>query len=167
MGVAELTLLENGSNAHITWSHGSLGSADKCVKRLREEGESLPYPSAHVMLCFVNTRKLFCEFLLKFLLKKPVAYVLGGEERVGIGGSGDSKKYSWLVVCKWPVTALATKALTCPSAHLLISDLRCSGCVGIVGLLLEALYLVACLGIAEKHWSSLPCPSYISLGCPM
>lgn len=65
VGVAELTLLENRSNARISRSHGSLGSADTCVKRLREEDESLPHPSAHVILCFVNIGKLFCEFLQK------------------------------------------------------------------------------------------------------
>lgn len=65
MGVAELTLLWNSSKAHITWGHESLGSADTCMKRLRGEGGSLPYPSAHVILCFVNIRKLLCEFLQK------------------------------------------------------------------------------------------------------
>lgn len=57
------------------------------------------------------------------------------------GGPGNSKKYSWHVVFKWSVTALATKALTCPSADLLISDSHCRGCVSVLGLLLEGLYL--------------------------
>lgn len=64
------------------------------------------------------------------------------EERRGEGGgSGDTKKYSWHVIFKWSVTALATTSLTCPSAVLLISDSHCSGRVSVVGLLLEGLYL--------------------------
>lgn len=63
-----------------------------------------------------------------------------GEERVE--GQGTLKStVDMLSSSDSFVTALATKAPTCPSADLLISDSHCSGRVSVVGLLLEGLYL--------------------------
>lgn len=70
---------------------------------------------------------------------RSAAYVLGGEESVE--GQGTVRSRADLLSSSESVTALATKAPTCPSADLLISDSHCSGSV-----LLEGL----CLGLPKN-----------------